>query len=200
MHIRQAIKTVKQTGVDRSFSYVALKRRQPIEQICDQGLFESPNFNKGESRECSQNHSQKAALQPLHHPKKEHEAMQRAAYSHAIVTPTDGTLPQGQGMKILIPTHCRNKCLLSCQTFPLVYSLFGMTIQFSERGPRWLCSDWALQILIRFERIILIYTQLRCNSEKCLFFFPFGYITTKYSPIQNHAKRDVLQHFPLKKE
>lgn len=106
---------------------MALKTGQQTEQICDQGWFEPLNFNRSESREGSQNHSQKASLQPLHHSKEENEAMQRAAYSHAIVTPSDGTLPQGQGMKILIPTHCRNKCLLSCQTFPLVYSLFGMT-------------------------------------------------------------------------
>lgn len=128
MHIRQAIKIVNnQTGVGRSFLYVALKSRQQTEQVCDQEVFEPLNFNISESRKASQNHSQKASLQPLHHPKKEHEAMQRAAYSHARVTPTDGTLPQGQGMKILIPTHCRNKCLLSYQTFPLVCSLFGMT-------------------------------------------------------------------------
>lgn len=83
MHIRQAIKIVSnQTGVGRSFSYVALKSRQQTEQVCDQEVFEPLNFNISESRKASQNHSQKASLHPLHHPKKEHEAMQRAAYSH----------------------------------------------------------------------------------------------------------------------
>lgn len=106
---------------------MSLKSRQQTKQICNQGLFEPLNFNKNESREGSQNHSQKASLQPLYHLKKEHEAMQRAAYSHVKVAPTDGTLPQGQGMKILIPAHCRNECLLRCQTLPLVYPLFGMT-------------------------------------------------------------------------